>query len=614
MGILLRYIRKNMAEKKGRLVLVILSVAISTGLLVACIGMMDTIKDSFSEPTRRATEGREVALSSVEGAWFTEKDFDAEGLTDLQGEITGTGVISEDDKLYYVTLHGQKSFSGALNSGQWADDGTAACIVSERTAKERNLTVGSKLTLSLYGEPVSFTVKAVAVTDGILYADSKESFGVIVSYEWMNEKAGSPNAYNVMYAKVAAGRSGKTATADQIKDTVDRFNEANTRVKAVDRTNSLFVGDISSLIFSVGLMLGIVIIVSILIISGVFKMIISERIPVFGTFLSQGSTKRQLRLIVLLESACYAFIAGIIGSALGEGILFLVNRLVSPLREYGIYLPFRINWLHVLFGIAFALVISVVAAWLPVRRIAGFETKDVILNRLENTHKKHIFRTVTGLLLFAASIVITLILNGEISPLTIVAASCCYIGIIMAAPVLIKALMTLFCKIFRGNTTMWLACNNIRTSRLLISNVVLLIIALNGILSCSSTGRTMTKVVIEAYEELDYDFEVDNILPSGSDESSYDRIMKELKTNPYVDQSTVSPQSFRVAEHDGTQLLVTAVEPEPYAKYNQYMHLMEDKYRDSYLDFSNAEDDTILVTTALARDMKLKENNTRKRA
>ncbi|MBR6999806.1 MAG: ABC transporter permease [Lachnospiraceae bacterium] len=612
MKILFRYIRKNMMEKKGRLLLVILSVAISAGLLVACVGMMDTIKDSFSEPTRRATEGREVALSSVEGAWFTENDFDAEGLTDLQGEITGTGVISKDDKLYYVTLHGQKSFSGVLKSGQWADDGTAACIVSERTAKERNLSIGSELTLSLYGEPVTFTVKAIAVTDGVLYADSKETFGVIVSYRFMNEKAGSPDAYNVMYAKVATGKSGKTATADQIKDAVDRFNEINTSVKAADRTNSLFFGDISSLILSVGLVLGIVIIVSILIISGVFKMIISERIPVFGTFLSQDSTKRQLRFIVLLESACYALLAGIVGSALGEGILFLVNRLVSPLREYGIYLPFRINWLHVLFGIAFAVVISVVAAWLPVRRIAGFETKDVILNRVESTHKKHTVRTVIGLLLFASSIVITLLLDGEISPLSIVAASACYIGIIMAAPALIKVLMTFFCKVFRGNTTMWLACNNIRTSRLLISNIVLLIIALNGILSCSSTGRTMTKVVIEAYEELEYDFEVDNILPSGSDESSYDRILKELQTNPYVDQSTVSPQAFRIAEHEGTRILATAVEPEPYAKYNQYMHLMEDKYRESYLDFSNAEDDTILVTTALARDMKLKEGDTLK--
>ena len=48
MKILFRYIRKNMMEKKGRLLLVILSVAISAGLLVACVGMMDTIKDSFS--------------------------------------------------------------------------------------------------------------------------------------------------------------------------------------------------------------------------------------------------------------------------------------------------------------------------------------------------------------------------------------------------------------------------------------------------------------------------------------------------------------------------------------------------------------------------------------
>ena len=609
MKILFRYIRKNMMEKKGRLLLVILSVAVSAGLLVACVGMMDTIKNSFSEPTRRATEGRELSLSSSAGVWFTEKDFTAEGLTDLQGEIAGTGVISEDDKLSYVTLHGQKSFSGVLTSGQWADDGTPACIVSERTAKEQNLTVGSTLSMSLYGEPVSFTVNAIAVTDGKLYADSKESFGIIVSYEWMNEKAGSPNAYNVMFAKVAT-KSGKAATSDEIKDAVTRFNEANANVKAADRTNSLFVGDLSSLVLSVGLMLGIVIIVSILIISGVFKMIISERIPVFGTFLSQGSTKRQLRGIVLLESACYALLAGIVGSAIGEGILYLVNRLVSPLREYGIYLPFQINWLHVLFGVAFALVISVGAAWLPVRRIGSLQTKDVILNRVESTHKKHILRTVAGLLLFGASIGITVWRNGEISPLSLVATICCYIGVIMAAPALIKALMTFFCKVFKGNTTMWLACNNIRTSRLLISNVVLLIIALNGILSCSSTGRTMTKVVIEAYEELDYDYEVDNILPSQAEESSYDKILKELADNPYIDQSTISPQSFRIAENDGTQILTTVIEPAPYAIYNQYMHLMDDKYRESYLDFSNASDDTILVTTALARDMGLKKNDT----
>ena len=63
-----------------------------------------------------------------------------------------------------------------------------------------DLTVGSELTLNLYGEPVTFTVKGIAVNDGLLYADSKESFGAIVSYRFMNEKAGSPDACNVMYA------------------------------------------------------------------------------------------------------------------------------------------------------------------------------------------------------------------------------------------------------------------------------------------------------------------------------------------------------------------------------------------------------------------------------
>ena len=83
MGILLRYIRKNMMEKKSRLILVVLSVAISAGLLVTCMGLMNTISDSFTEPGRKAAEGRDVALSAVDGFWFTEDDFDGDGLTQL---------------------------------------------------------------------------------------------------------------------------------------------------------------------------------------------------------------------------------------------------------------------------------------------------------------------------------------------------------------------------------------------------------------------------------------------------------------------------------------------------------------------------------------------------
>ena len=49
-SVFLKYISKNMFEKKGRFVLLLFSIAVSAALLVACTGMVDVIVDSFNAP------------------------------------------------------------------------------------------------------------------------------------------------------------------------------------------------------------------------------------------------------------------------------------------------------------------------------------------------------------------------------------------------------------------------------------------------------------------------------------------------------------------------------------------------------------------------------------
>ena len=324
----------------------------------------------------------------------------------------------------------------------------------------------------------------------------------------------------------------------------------------------------------------------------------------FGTFLSQGSTKGQVKRIVLLESVVYALIAGVIGCVIGEGVLYAVSRYVSPLKDYGIYLPFSIDWTYVLLGMAFAVVMSVVSAWKPVSKIGKLETKDVILNRVEQTHKKHAVKAVIGAVLLIAAGVASAYTHKDYTPISILETTASYVGIILVTPALVKGLMNVLCRIFRGNTTMWLACNNIRTSKLLISNIVLLIISLNGILSCASTGMTMTKVVIEAYEEMEYDFSISNILPSTSDVNTSEQIIAELENNEHVVASSINPISYHVGKNDDSDLMIMGVEPKAYADWNLYMHLKEDPCRRGYEDFTNSSD-TILMTSALARDMKM---------
>ena len=608
MGILLRYIRKNMMEKKSRLILVVLSVAISAGLLVTCMGLMNTISDSFTEPGRKAAEGRDVALSAVDGFWFTEDDFDGDGLTQLMGEIAGTGVISKDEKLTYVSLHGRKSFDTKMVSGKFENANEATCVISERTAKDNNLRVGDTLAMNVYGIPVEFKVSGIAVTDGLLYTDTKENYSIVVPYEWMNEQTGANGAYNAMYAKVVSAKAGKDATDTEIKDAVNEFNEKNAEVKASIMNTVAVFGDLSSLYMSVGCMLAIVVIVSALIISGVFKLIITERLPVFGTFLSQGATKGQVKRIVLLESVVYALIAGVVGCVIGEGVLYAVSRYVSPLKDYGIYLPFSIDWACIAFGMAFAVLMSLVSAWKPVSKIGKLETKDVILNRVEHTHKKHVVKAVVGALLLIGAGVASMFTHKDYTPISILETSASYVGIILVTPALVKGLMNVLCKMFRGNTTMWLACNNIRTSKLLTSNIVLLIISLNGILCCASTGVTMTKVVVEAYEEMEYDFDISNILPSSTEQNTTEQIIAELSKNEHVDATSINPQSYYIGKNDDKDLMIMGVQAEAFGDYNKYMHLKEDPYRKDYEDFTNSPD-SILMTTALARDWKLAKDD-----
>ena len=45
--VFLKYISKNMFEKKGRFFLLLFSIAVSAALLVACTGMVDLITDQF---------------------------------------------------------------------------------------------------------------------------------------------------------------------------------------------------------------------------------------------------------------------------------------------------------------------------------------------------------------------------------------------------------------------------------------------------------------------------------------------------------------------------------------------------------------------------------------
>ena len=83
MGVFLKYISKNMLERKGRLFLLVFSIMISAALLITSLGLIDAVMDSFIQPMKIVSEGQDISIhSNTQEAFFDESDVKTDGISE----------------------------------------------------------------------------------------------------------------------------------------------------------------------------------------------------------------------------------------------------------------------------------------------------------------------------------------------------------------------------------------------------------------------------------------------------------------------------------------------------------------------------------------------------
>ena len=604
MRVFIRYILKNMLEKKGRFFLLIFSIMISTALLVFSMGTVDVILDGYTDTLKATADGKDVGLfSNTDEPFFDESDFDAAGLENFEGRLTATGVINVDDKITYVPVCGKKNCNDYLIEGSIPEGSDEAiCVISDRTADDRGLKLGSVIDLKINGEPHPFTVKAISAPKGLFYSDSKESFDIVVPYEHMNKLLNANGKYNQMRAETSI---------DSVK-AAEKFNDANENIGAMSLTDlsdaKTQVASIQGLVY---LMFAIVCVVSCIIIHGAFKLIITERLTVIGTFMSQGATRKKISHILLTEAFLYGFVASIFGVALGEVILYYITRMTSPLKDYGIYMPFHVRVSLIITGILFSVAMCVFSAWTPVAKIKKLPVKDVILNRLEQSHKKGMLVTVIGCILLAFSL-FGAFSNAEWTegPASLLILASAILGMGMVLRKFLKGVAGCLAKIFRKQTSAFLAFNNIRSVKLLRSNITLMVIAFSAILCIASAGTCLRTVVSGAYEELNFDYEVYNIIDSHSEKSTTDMLLEKLGAMDCINEDTLLTDSFYQVKVKNKIFYAEGADPMKYADYNKYLHLKDAENIEGLEKLAASTGDEALVSKHALKSIKKKVGDT----
>ena len=175
---------------------------------------------------------------------------------------------------------------------------------------------------------------------------------------------------------------------------------------------------------------------------------------------------------------------------------------------------------------------------------------------------------------------------------------------------LLKVLAGFVSRVFRGNTTTFLAMNNIKASKLLRGNITLLVVALSAVFAIVSVGKSMKVLVVSAYEELNTDYTVSNIIDSGAETTTTEIIVDKLSDIDGIDKDSITPQYQSWAENDKYMYAVVAAEPDKFADYMQYFEFDSAKNKDTYAKFKNDTNKGVLIGDVVAKNLKKNTGDT----
>ena len=599
MKIFLKYVIKSMLEKKGRFVLLILAIAISTGLLVASSGTVQIAINSFTRPMKESVENKEIVITPKDKSQFFKlDDINEYGVKDIQSELVVAGSIpSDDDQTCHISIRGREDKyinNDIITQGSTENFTGNECIISDRISKEKDLNLNDTITISIGGEKKDFKITAISSNNGLFYGDKTTSFKVIVPYSYLSKEINQEGKYNY----VVANKTLSTA-----KDSIDEFDRNNTVFQSsVLIDEDAIKSQTSNFTNLLNIMLVIVILMSTIIIYGSFKLTITERISTIGTFLSQGASLSTIEKILCFESILYGILGAILGNILGTVGLYYIGRLASPLSKYGIYEKFNIEWKYIAIGFAFAVALSLFSAILPILKIRRLQVKEVILNNVNISMELKWTKFIIGVILLAICIVINYSNTQYSVTFSGIILLASLVGLIFIFPKIVDIVSSIICYLIKSRSkSLFFAFNNLRTSKVLLGNITLIIISLLSIVLISSASSSVKAVVSEAYLNLDYDIDVTDLVKSVGQTSTTDKVLNILNEENSVDQDSINKYAYDNASIDDKNFYINAIIPDTFKNYNQYLELSSDKNKQIYDDFSNDSKDKIIISDTVKK-------------
>lgn len=503
--IILKYMVTNVKERKTRTAVMLLSILLSAALLFASFSIGASYESAQRKMARGMAGSATLSVTRSDGGI---KDGILPELSSIHasvGMVEGTALYSENG--YYETIDliaadlrklSKINPPRLVNGGDISDFSGSQVILSDRFTSKYGIKKGDTITLQVGETPISFTVAEIAAYDTVFLRHTRGATA-LVPLSTLSGLLDQTEGYTEILVEPAKG-----VTTAELKNELaamlpseeyqisEVINEAQIEADARQKSMPFFLISFFSLTMSV------------FIIYGSYKVITLDRLPVIGTFRSIGATQKAVTGILLLESMLYGVIGGLIGIPAGILVLKLILRGMGESISQGIEIPVVISPFSILLSFAAAVTVSLLSAWLPVRRASRLPIKDVVLGSVEERTVPRRFIVMGGVILFAVSMILPKLASGK---MLYPAGGFSLLGLITATILMVPLLTNLICwgleyllGAVLGNEGR-LAARNMRDNKNVGQNITLLFISISAVIAITVVGNFVTTYVGDVFRD-----------------------------------------------------------------------------------------------------------------
>lgn len=513
--ILLKFALLSIKEKKGRTLLIILSLTLTAALFFATTCISGTLGKVF-ENQYKDNVGRSdfmIYMSKDSKSYLNEKAaYEIDEIDTSIGAINKSGkykynpydqvnmnilgmTIEDYNKLYDLTI---------LEKLDDEDLTSKSIMISSMFSEKFGLNLGESIDLEIRGSKYKFNIGYIVAPTYRFKPDktNPNNETILIQKEYLNQIYNMNGKSNILYLINKDGVDSDIVV-QKLNTTYKNFVvRKSIDLQEIESFLSMFTG-------MFGLLLLIVIIISVFIIYTSFKVIMYEKLKVIGTFRSIGSTKKKTTFILLLESIIYGVIGGMLGFFLGIGILYIMAYFMSynPWTKDSAEITLVYSNIQILWTIGFSVTLVLIGSLKPVMRVVKIPVKDIILGTTDKVKRNKYKKSKIALLCIVLFSIVPFIVPKDYRMVAGLSLILIFFLIAIVMPYLVfkicSILEPLFEKLF-GNIG-FIAVKNVRENKNIINNITLLTIGIMSLILINGISFSVAELVSNFYAKMDFE-------------------------------------------------------------------------------------------------------------